>query len=281
MTRIRNISDTARWVAVYRSREGSRPKPLFNDPFAARLAGEEGQAMTAQLEKRHRNDWVFRVRTILIEDFIRQEIAGGVDTVVNLAAGLDARPYRAELNLPPALRWFEVDLPEMIAHKAEVLREDKPLCRLERVALDLRDVEGRRALFARIGRDARKTLVVTEGLLIYLTADGVAALARDLGAEPSFQRWVFDLVSPGAMKMSMKRVGEELSAADSPLQFAPPESTDFFLPTGWRPLDVKSQFKEAGRRGILPFPMNLFHRLPEKKYPGNRPWSGICLMGRV
>jgi O-methyltransferase involved in polyketide biosynthesis len=38
-SKIRNISDTARWVAVYRARENERPDAVFRDPFARRLAG--------------------------------------------------------------------------------------------------------------------------------------------------------------------------------------------------------------------------------------------------
>ena len=40
---IRDISDTARWMAVYRARESERPDAVFTDPFARRLAGERGE----------------------------------------------------------------------------------------------------------------------------------------------------------------------------------------------------------------------------------------------
>jgi O-methyltransferase involved in polyketide biosynthesis len=39
---IGNVSDTARWVAVYRAMETARPDAIFRDPFAERLAGERG-----------------------------------------------------------------------------------------------------------------------------------------------------------------------------------------------------------------------------------------------
>ena len=42
---IRNVSDTASWVAVYRAMESERPDAHFNDPYARRLAGERGQAI--------------------------------------------------------------------------------------------------------------------------------------------------------------------------------------------------------------------------------------------
>lgn len=40
---IENISDTARWVAVYRAMETARPDAIFRDPFADRLAGQRGR----------------------------------------------------------------------------------------------------------------------------------------------------------------------------------------------------------------------------------------------
>ena len=39
---IKHISDTARWVAVYRAAESGRPDALFNDRFAGLLAGPHG-----------------------------------------------------------------------------------------------------------------------------------------------------------------------------------------------------------------------------------------------
>src|SRR5947209_10178965 len=40
---IRNISDTARWAAVYRARETERADAVFLDPLARKLAGERGE----------------------------------------------------------------------------------------------------------------------------------------------------------------------------------------------------------------------------------------------
>jgi O-methyltransferase involved in polyketide biosynthesis len=54
-------------------------------------------------------------RTKVIDDVIIEAIAEGCDKVLNLAAGLDTRPYR--LNLPPDFAWVEADLPELLAEK--------------------------------------------------------------------------------------------------------------------------------------------------------------------
>src|SRR5437868_5307768 len=105
--------------------------------------------------------------------------------VVNLPAGLDARPYR--MDLPEDLQWVDVDLPAITDYKEDILRHERPNCRLERVRLDLADVTARREVFARLGARAKRALILAEGLLVYLTADQVCGLAKDLAAQPSFE----------------------------------------------------------------------------------------------
>src|SRR6266542_5940827 len=114
---VRNVSDTALWAAAYRARENDRPNPLFRDPFARRLAGSRGEQIADKLTSR--DSWAWVTRTYLFDRFITQQVAQGADMVVNLAAGLDARPYR--MDLPATLRWIEVDLPELLAYKTEAL----------------------------------------------------------------------------------------------------------------------------------------------------------------
>lgn len=122
---IRNISDTARWVAVYRARETERTDALFRDPFARRLAGERGERIATSLPRDRQREWALVVRTLLFDAFISEQVAQGVDLVMNLAAGLDARPYR--MALPPALQWVEVDLPEILDYKEGILEAERPV----------------------------------------------------------------------------------------------------------------------------------------------------------
>lgn len=194
---IRNISDTARWAAVFRAVETERPDALFRDPLARRLAGDRGEQIAAAMTMHRRNSWSWVMRTYLVDQYIGRALGEGVDTILNLAAGLDARPYR--MNVPATLRWIEVDLPELFAYKEEALAGEKPRCVLERVPLDLSDAARRRALFAQIGATAKRVLILSEGLLVYLSAEDVGALAGDLARQPSFHYWAFDIVSPLAL----------------------------------------------------------------------------------
>ncbi len=202
---LRNISDTALWVAIYRARETDRPDALFRDPFARKLAGERGEQIARDLEKGQRYEWPYVARTVRFDQIIREQLKQGADMVINLAAGLDTRPYHMEL--PASLKWVEVDLPAMIDYKEAILGGEKPRCALERVRLDLTDVAARRELFARLGSSARRVLVITEGLLTYLTRDEVTALGRDLAAQASFRDWAIDLCSPGLLKMLQDNLG--------------------------------------------------------------------------
>src|ERR1700685_3153390 len=99
---VRNISDTARWAAVFRAKETERSDALFRDPYAARLAGTLGVDIANTLPEGNSYAWAWVARTYLFDQFIEREIHAGVDMVVNLAAGLDARPYR--MPLPAALQ---------------------------------------------------------------------------------------------------------------------------------------------------------------------------------
>jgi methyltransferase (TIGR00027 family) len=276
---IRDVSDTARWVAVYRARESERPDAVFRDPFAKRLAGERGEQIANALSFGQENAWAWTARTYLVDRIIANHVNAGGDLVVNLAAGLDARPYRMEL--PPSLRFVEVDLPQMIDYKSQVLAGESPRCRLERVPLDLADIAGRRALFERLGRESSNALVVTEGLLIYFSRGDVEALARDLADPPSFRAWTTDVCSPGLLQMMHKRTGHLVSEAGAPFRFAPPEGPAFFASLGWPPRDVHSMLKTGAALKRLPFWMKLLALLPEPKQPvGSRPWSAVVLLGK-
>ena len=276
---VRNISDTALWVAHYRAVESERPDAHFRDPYARALAGERGARIAKSQQFGERNAWAFVARTVLIDRMVDDAIRGGVDLVVNLAAGLDTRPYR--MDVPSTLRWVEVDLPGIFDYKEQVLGGAAPRCPLERVRLDLSDEAARRTLFARLDAGARTTLIVSEGLLIYLSPAQVASLARDLAVPRSFGRWVIDLSSPGLMKMLARQTGQAIVDAGAPFQFAPPEGPEFFRPLGWTPVRAESLLKAARTQNRLSRFMRLMAALPEpKRRNPNRPWSAIVELAR-
>src|SRR3954468_11048045 len=84
---IENISDTARWVAVYRAMETARTDAIFRDPFADRLAGQRGREILAELQQGRAYAWPMIVRTAVFDEIILDAVQNKkVDLVVNLAA---------------------------------------------------------------------------------------------------------------------------------------------------------------------------------------------------
>ena len=273
---IRNISDTARWVAVYRARETQRTDAVFRDPFARQLAGERGEQIAASMSFLEKNSWPFVARTWLIDHVISSQVKLGTDMVVNLAAGLDARPYR--MNLPGSLQWIEVDLSEILAYKEDVLRNEAPVCQVERVRLDLSDVRARRDFFSELGRRTNRALVVSEGLLVYLDDKEVMSLGQDLAVARSFQHWVIDLASPALLKMLAKKMGTPLDQAGAPLKFAPREGPQFFARSGWKPVELHSVMHAAAKLNRLSFFLRLIARMSSPAFQAKRPWSAVCLL---
>jgi methyltransferase (TIGR00027 family) len=282
---IRNISDTARWVAFYRAMETERHDAIFHDPYARKLAGERGEQIVNTLRRGKSQSWSMVVRTKLLDDILLRTLdSEPIDVVLNLAAGLDARPYR--LSLPANLHWIEVDLPEMIDYKEKMLAEETPHCRLERITLDLANVSARQELFTRINSEARGIFVMTEGLLIYLEEAQVAALAQELHQGDHCQYWITDVASPKVKQMTQKHWGKELSAAGAPFKFAPQDPEGFFRSNGWQSVEFHDLYESSLRlkrpmpgAWMVPIWKFLMPRRTEKMMKQWR--SGITLLRRA
>ncbi|MCC7248896.1 MAG: class I SAM-dependent methyltransferase [Lysobacter sp.] len=241
---IRNVSDTALWVAIYRAMESERSDAIFRDPYARRLGGERGEAIVRKLPNGAATAWAVVVRTAVIDEIVLRCIREGARTVINLAAGLDTRPYR--MDLPADLRWIHVDMPDMVDYFRERMAGETPRCGLEFVSADLRDTELRRKVLAAASAEG-PVLVITEGLLIYLQTEDVAALARDLNEFARARWWVGELVSPLLLKRMEKTWAPMLRGGNAPFVFGPRESTAFFAPFGWRELEFRSHWSESIR----------------------------------
>jgi methyltransferase (TIGR00027 family) len=259
--------------------ESERGDAHFHDPFARRLAGERGQAIVEAMPRGKSMSWPMVVRTAVMDEIVLRCVQDGARTVLNLAAGLDARPYR--LALPPNLRWLHVDLPGMVDYFRERMAGETPRCELEFVTADLRDAGARREVFARASAQG-PVLVITEGLLVYLESDQVSDLARDLHDVAHARWWLTDLASPMLLKFLERKWQPKLAQGNAPFRFGPAEGTAFFAPFGWREVEFRSTWDEAIRlkrtmRGAWLW--TLLSRLQSaKKREAGRRMSGIVLL---
>ena len=251
---INQVSDTAFMAAAYRAMETNHPNAIFHDPLAAKLAGDRGKKIIDNLPKQaFVGGWSVVIRTRIIDDFIQGAIVEGVDTILNLGAGLDTRPYRMEL--PESLRWIEVDYPHVIELKESRLSGETPRCRLERVRLDLANVDARRTLLDEVAAQSKKVLVLTEAVTPYLSEEAVACLGEDLGSRESIWYWVVDYFSPASYEYR-RRSGMSKSMENAPFLFEPKDYFGFFLRIGWKPKETRYFATEAERlRRPAPFPL--------------------------
>ena len=273
---ISDVTSTARMVAAYRAIESDRSDALFRDPLAQRLAGAQGRAMVGA-QRTARSGWWMVARTKLIDDLLDLALADGCDRVVNLAAGLDTRPYR--LDLPHDLPWVEVDHADLLADKQRMLTDQQPRCALTQHAADLTDPAARRAVLDEALSGASRAFVLSEGLLMYLTSDEVTELADDL-SRPEIAWWTVDFANAKLIDRIAKRETETLRNA--PPEFGPDDGVTFFENLDWTPLEIESVLTAAHRYRRLPWWMRIIARLPQPdpRHPGNTPWYAVVRFTR-
>ena len=254
---LQDVSDTAFWIAYHRSLESDRPDALFRDPFAKRLAGERGRRISQAMPTSRIVAWTVALRTRIIDDYLALALRSGIDTVLCLGAGLDARPYR--LALPPELRWIEADFPRIIDYKEDILREEAPSCHLQRVRIDLADPVERKQFLERVDAASQGILILTEGVIPYLTNEEAASLAEALRSMRRARFWIVDYLSARAIAFrSRGRVGRAMQNA--PFKFAPADWFSFFREHGWRVKEIHYYPEEAARYS-RPMPLPLAARM--------------------
>jgi len=174
---LEGVGGTGLTVAAVRAQETARPDRLFADPLAARFA--EAGGLDPDSPPGGRRSAALRVwvvgRTVFLDELLAEASQQGCRQVVLLGAGFDTRAFR--LPWPPGTRCFEVDTPDVLGPKDEVLAaaHAEPACERVVVPCDLRD-DWPAALRAAGLDPARPTAWIAEGLLVYLSAADVDRL---------------------------------------------------------------------------------------------------------
>jgi methyltransferase (TIGR00027 family) len=194
---ITHVSDTALMVAACRGLEFEAPDGFVRDPFAARLAGERGMAILNASPYPGMMRFGVAVRSRFIDELLREAMAANpVAAVLSVGCGLDTRPWRLEL--PPDLRWIEIDFADMLDYKESLMSSETPRCRRERLIADVNDPEQRQIIYSTAG--AAPALMITEGLLMYLPGGTVDALAAEVGDQSGVSQWISDNVTTAFSK---------------------------------------------------------------------------------
>ncbi len=174
-------------VCAYRARASRWPRPLFVDPWAAQIAGEEGEAIARRLDARFApmETWL-ALRVAYLDRLVGLAADQlSVRQVVILGAGYDTRAAR----LPRAgVQFFEVDHPATQAAKREVVSAlpGYPVDAARYVACDFEREDPIERLVANGLSPRDPALVIWEGVVMYLTDPAIRATATRLatGLDP-------------------------------------------------------------------------------------------------
>lgn len=177
---------TALMVAAARAIESHRPDALATDRYAEhfvraarasthwpvrpwQVQGGEADPLWGRLGR------YFGLRTRVLDDHLLASAQAGARQVVLLGAGLDSRAFR--LDWPPGCTVFELDRPDVLTFKQDVLdrRGATPATRRVPVAVDLRE-DWAAALLAAGLRPGEPTAWLAEGLLLYLPSTAERSL---------------------------------------------------------------------------------------------------------
>jgi methyltransferase (TIGR00027 family) len=246
---------TAVGVAAHRAAETQRSGALFEDHYAAgfvRAAGAVRRDGDATPDRPGLAHWI-AVRTRFLDDVVLDAAADGCRQVVVLGAGLDARAFR--LDWPTGTRLWELDLPDVLNFKDQVIRAEgwEPRCERIALAVDLSGEWDRR--LAEAGFDAHAPVVwLAEGLLAYLAPEVTDALiGRAAELSVSGSRMGLTLASPGRLKAWQEAHPDGKSGPGDYVALwrstAPQDATEWLASFGWQAevFDVAERSVAYGR----------------------------------
>jgi len=233
-------SMTAIGIAILRGIESEKPagERLCYDPYARQFVNPALYRLVRFFDKIGYSErkgpgvtGFLAVRERHIDEFLQQNLAEGVQQVVILGAGLDARAYRFEAL--KSIKVFEVDHPASQASKIEKVRRvfgELP-AHVTYVAVDFNTQTLAKRLPECSYDETRRTLFIWQGVTQYLTPEAVdSTLAFIASHSATGSAVVFDYMYPTLLDGTVKR-GEVANmrsrrwASGEALVFGIPEGT--------------------------------------------------------
>ncbi|MFD6966984.1 class I SAM-dependent methyltransferase [Streptomyces sp. NPDC059949] len=209
------VERTALLTAALRAAETRRTDRLYEDPYAALLAGDIGTGLLAEVRAATFPAAAPRtvpstpdynaIRTRFFDDYLQQAAREpGMTQIVLAPAGMDSRAYR--LDWPAHIRWFEVDRPSVLAYKADRLAGVAARTDHRTVPVDLTSPDWEQDLVAAGYDPAAPSTWLLEGLLYYIPEpDTHRILERVAAISAPGSRIAADIVNADALTLPQMR----------------------------------------------------------------------------
>ncbi|MGF1701491.1 class I SAM-dependent methyltransferase [Photobacterium makurazakiensis] len=162
-------------------------KRVINDPYADRfvigagLIKLMGHKLSVWLTQKFAPGFHEHLisRTRFIDDLIKKSAANGSEQYVILGAGYDSRAHRLEL--PPSLKIFEVDQPDVQAIKRSKLPKELPNSEnVTYVSVDFNHQSLTEQLLAAGFDQSKSTVFTLEGVSQYITKEAISSTIKEL-----------------------------------------------------------------------------------------------------
>jgi methyltransferase (TIGR00027 family) len=268
---------TAAGVMLLVAIDQAEDRPLIDDELAYRMlpAGTRLLASVCRwrpvrrlminvTERAAPGGWASLIsRKRYIDDRLAEAVEAGIEAVVILGAGFDTRAYRPPL--ADGIDVYEVDLPVNVERKKARLRaiygDDLPK-NVTLVPVDFEKEGLAEALAARGYRPGARTFFVWEGVIPYLTEEGVRATFDVLATAPTGSRMVFTYVRAdfidGTDRQDADHLYRQMVARRRMWHFGlnPGEVAPFIAEYGWREVEQLGP-EELRTRYVVPTGRNL------------------------
>ena len=228
------LASTAYWTAAIRARETTRNDHLFNDPWAADLAGAKGATW---IREHPENSTIATVlRTRYFDDYLNRITSDtAIKQIVLMAAGLDTRAYR--LHWPEKIRLFELDQGSVLEYKEQILYNAgvKPACERHPVAVDL-TVSWENSLKNSGFYTDQPSAWLLEGLLYYLSKEKLTSLLDKVMCLATPGSYIgFDIINSAVLKSELTKDWVKMQAkSGAPWIGTIDDPEDFLAVRNWK-----------------------------------------------
>jgi methyltransferase (TIGR00027 family) len=232
---------------------------LFEDPWAATLAGEEGSAWIANRPPDSLVPMILRIR--FFDDFLQRVTGGNIlHQVVLMTAGLDTRAIR--LDWPVETTIFELDQPGVLQEKELILLSAgaKPTCTRRIIESDL--TAPWKDILLQAGFDpTRPSAWLLEGFLFYIPNEIATRILDDVNGLAATGSWLgFDIINSNTLASPYTQQWIEMqSKAGAAWIGTMDEPVEFLAKRGWQATLSQAGAADAnhGRWRLPVFPVTL------------------------
>lgn len=242
-----NIAQTAIVSAGCRALEHTRSDAIIQDPYACLFLDKKHDAIFQSFQKSasfNLFNTSIAVRTSVIDKMLNDVIYDkNIQQVVHLGAGFDTRPYR--MSLPKSLIWWEIDHTQIIDYKAKTLSSTDANCDVFSQKIDLNNVD-EMICFLNEKVDTRKrTLVLSEGLLIYLNEETVTDYLSIFSNMHHFSHWITDIGTKNNKSSEMDKSTSQFGELLDYMKFFTHPEERIFIDNNWKIVEQKDLAIEA------------------------------------